>query len=90
MLEPSLTLLRASGFGAPNILSTGSINAMGLGHAVRLSRLAEAYLRAGRRADEAVARGRSAVDLARKHKERANEEVGLRVLAPAGRYLKFL
>ena len=43
--------------------------------------MAEAYLRAGRRADEAVARGRSAVDLARKHKERANEEVGLRVLA---------
>jgi len=82
MLEPSLTLLRASGFGAPNMLSTGSINAMGLGHAVRLSRLAEAYLRAGRRADEAVARGRRAVDHARKHKERANEEVGLRVLAP--------
>jgi hypothetical protein len=58
MLEPSLTLLRASGFGAPNILSAGSINAMGLGHAVGLSRWAEAYLRAGRRADEAVARGR--------------------------------
>jgi len=54
---------------------------MGLGHAVRLSPLAEAYLRAGRRADEAVARGRRAVDHARKHKERANEEVGLRVLA---------
>ena len=105
VLEPGLALLRASGFGAPNILSAlghayalsgrlsealplleeavrseGSINAMGLGHAVRLSRLAEAYLRAGR-ADEAVERARSAVDLARKHKERANEAVGLRVLA---------
>ena len=105
VLEPSLTLLRASGFGAPNILSAlgytyalsgrlteavplleeavrseGSINAMGLGHAVRLSRLAEAYLRAGR-ADKAVAHARRAVDLARKHNERANEAVGLRVLA---------
>src|SRR6266851_3998014 len=105
VLEPSLALLRASGFGAPNILSAlghtyalsgrlpealplleeavrsdGSINAMGLGHAVRLSRLAEAYLRAGR-TDEAVERARSAVDIARNHKERANEAVGLRLLA---------
>ena len=53
---------------------------MGLGHAIRLSRLADAYLVAGR-PEEAVERARTAVDLARKHKERANEAVGLRVLA---------
>ena len=45
-----------------------------------MSRLAEACLLAGR-ADEALERARRAVDLSRKHKERANEAVGLRVLA---------
>ena len=58
----------------------GSISAMGLGRAVRISRLAEAYLLAGR-TDEALDQARSAVDLAREHKERANEAAGLRVLA---------
>ena len=57
-----------------------SINAMGLGLAVRMNRLAEAYLRAGR-ADEALRRARSAVELAQKHQERANEALALRVLA---------
>lgn len=105
VLEPGLALLRARGFGDPNILSglgyayalsgrlaealplleeavrsEGSMNAMGLGHAVRNARLAEAYLLAGR-AGEALERARSAVDLSRKQHERANEAVGLRVLA---------
>jgi tetratricopeptide (TPR) repeat protein len=105
VLEPGLALLRARGFGDPNILSglgyayalsgrlaealplleeavrsEGSMNAMGLGHAVRTARLAEAYLLAGR-AGEALERARSAVDLSRKQHERANEAVGLRVLA---------
>jgi tetratricopeptide (TPR) repeat protein len=53
---------------------------MGLGLAVRLSRLAEAYQMAGR-IQEATERGRSAVDLARKHRERANEALALRALA---------
>jgi tetratricopeptide (TPR) repeat protein len=57
-----------------------SISAMGLGLAVRLSRLAEAYQMAGR-IQEATERGRSAVDLARKHRERANEALALRALA---------
>ena len=57
-----------------------SINAMGLGLAVRVSRLADAYLHAGR-TDEALARARSAVELSRKHQERANEAIGLRILA---------
>jgi tetratricopeptide (TPR) repeat protein len=105
VLEPTLVLLRASGTGAPNILSAlghayalsgrlrealplleeavrseGSISAMGLGHAVRLSRLAEAYLLSGR-VDEAAKHARGAVDLARKHRERANEAIALRILA---------
>jgi class 3 adenylate cyclase/tetratricopeptide (TPR) repeat protein len=105
VLEPGLALLRARGFGDPNILSglgyayalsgrlaealplleeavrsEGSMNAMGLGHVVRTARLAEAYLLAGR-AGEALERARSAVDLSRKQHERANEAVGLRVLA---------
>jgi tetratricopeptide (TPR) repeat protein len=58
----------------------GSISAMGLGRAVRISRLAEAYLLAGR-TDEAFDHARSAVNLSREHKERANEAAGLRVLA---------
>jgi len=57
-----------------------SISAMGLGHAVRISRLAEAYAMAGR-PDEALDRAHHAIDLSRKHKERANEALGLRVLA---------
>jgi ATP/maltotriose-dependent transcriptional regulator MalT len=57
-----------------------SISAMGLGLAVRISRLAEACLLAGR-VDEALERARSAIDLSRTHKERANEAMGLRVLA---------
>jgi class 3 adenylate cyclase/tetratricopeptide (TPR) repeat protein len=57
-----------------------SISAMGLGLAVRTSRLAEAYLWAGR-ADEALRRARSAVELSKKHQERANEALALRVLA---------
>src|SRR5207249_8149656 len=57
-----------------------SINAMGLGLAVRVSRLADAYLHAGR-TDEALARARSAVEQSRKHQERANEAIGLRILA---------
>ena len=62
------------------IRSEVSISAMGLGLAVRMSRLAEAYLRAGR-ADEALRRARSAVELSKKHHERANEALALRVLA---------
>ncbi len=62
------------------VRSEASISAMGLGLAVRLSRLAEAYLRAGR-VDEAIGRARSAVELSKKHQERANEAVALRVLA---------
>jgi len=62
------------------VRSEGSISAMGLGLAVRLSRLAEAYLLAGR-FDEALRRARSAVELSKKHAERANEAIALRVLA---------
>jgi len=62
------------------IRSEVSISAMGLGLAVRLSRLAEAYLLGGR-ADEALRHARSAVEVARKHQERANEALALRVLA---------
>jgi class 3 adenylate cyclase/tetratricopeptide (TPR) repeat protein len=57
-----------------------SISAMGLGLAVRMSRLAEVYLLAGR-AGEALVRARSAVELSKKHQERANEAIALRVLA---------
>jgi len=62
------------------IRSEVSISAMGLGLAVRMSRLAEAYLRTGR-ADEALRRARSAVELSKKHQERANEALALKVLA---------
>jgi tetratricopeptide (TPR) repeat protein len=57
-----------------------SVSAMGLGVAIRVSRLAEAYLLAGR-SKEALEKARSAVDLATTHGERANEAVALRVLA---------
>jgi class 3 adenylate cyclase/tetratricopeptide (TPR) repeat protein len=63
-----------------SVRSESAISAMGLGHAVRLSRLAQAYLLAGR-VDQAVGPARGAVDLARKHKERANEAIALQVLA---------
>jgi tetratricopeptide (TPR) repeat protein len=62
------------------VRSEVSISAMGLGLAVRMSRLAEAYLLAGR-VDEALKRARSAVELSKKHQERANEALALRVLA---------
>jgi tetratricopeptide (TPR) repeat protein len=62
------------------VRSEVSISAMGLGLAVRMSRLAEAYLRAGR-VDEAQRHARSAVELSKKHHERANEANALRVLA---------
>jgi len=73
-LGEALPLLEAS------IAGEASISAMGLGLAVRLSRLAEAYLLATRTA-EAADHARRAVDLARKHKERANEALALRTLA---------
>ena len=63
-----------------SVRSEVSISAMGLGLAVRMSRLAEAYLWSGR-ADEALKRARSAVELSKKHQERANEALALRVLA---------
>ncbi len=53
---------------------------MGLGLAVRMSRLAAAYLLAGR-VDEALLRAQNAIDLSRKHRERANEALALKVLA---------
>jgi class 3 adenylate cyclase/tetratricopeptide (TPR) repeat protein len=61
------------------VRSEVSISAMGSGLAVRMSRLAEAYLRAGR-ADEALTHARSAVELSKKHQERANEATALRIL----------
>jgi len=69
-----LSLMEAS------VVGEASISAMGLGLAVRLSRLAEAYQMA-ERTNEAAERARSALDIARKHKERANEAVAFRVLA---------
>jgi tetratricopeptide (TPR) repeat protein len=73
-LDEALPLLEEA------VRSEGSISAMGLGHAVRISRLAEAYLLAGR-TGEAVERARTAVELATKYRERANEALGLRVIA---------
>jgi class 3 adenylate cyclase/tetratricopeptide (TPR) repeat protein len=61
------------------VRSEVSISAMGSGLAVRMSRLAEAYLWASR-ADEALTHARSAVELSKKHQERANEAIALRVL----------
>ena len=49
-------------------------------HSVEVSRLGEAHLAAGR-LDEAQALGERALDLARKHKERGNEALALRLLA---------
>ena len=63
-----------------SVVGEASISAMGLGLAVRVSRLAHAYLLAGR-TREALDRARSALDLATKYKERANEAIALRVLA---------
>ena len=73
-LSEALPLLEAA------VHSEVSISSMGLGLAVRMSRLAEAYLQAGR-TDEALGRAASAVELSKKHQERANEAIGLRVLA---------
>jgi class 3 adenylate cyclase/tetratricopeptide (TPR) repeat protein len=56
-----------------------SIDALGLGHAVRLSRLSEGFLLAGR-IDDARERARQALDLATAQKERGNEAYALRVL----------
>ena len=56
-LDEALPLLEEA------VRSEGSISAMGLGHAVRISRLAEAYLRrADRRGSRACAHGRRARD----------------------------
>jgi hypothetical protein len=49
-------------------------------HSVEVSRLGEAYLLAGR-LDEAHPLGQRALDLARKHLERGNEALALRLLA---------
>jgi tetratricopeptide (TPR) repeat protein len=57
-----------------------SISAMGSGLAVRMSRLADAYLWAGR-TEEALEQARGAIQLARKHHERVNEAIALRVVA---------
>jgi tetratricopeptide (TPR) repeat protein len=57
-----------------------SISAMGSGLAVRMSRLAEAYLWSGR-VNEALEYAQSAVELSTKHHERANEAIARRVLA---------
>lgn len=73
-LDQALPLLEES------VRIESAISAMGLGHAVRLSRLAQAYLWFGR-PDQAVEHARGALDLARKHKERANEAIALQVLA---------
>jgi tetratricopeptide (TPR) repeat protein len=68
-----------------SLSSEASVSAMGLGLAVRVSRLAETLLLAGR-AGDALARARSAVDLARTYRERANEALALRALGEvAGR-----
>jgi class 3 adenylate cyclase/tetratricopeptide (TPR) repeat protein len=56
-----------------------SIDALGLGHSVRLSRLSEGFLLAGR-IDDARERARQALDLATAQKERGNEAYALRVL----------
>jgi hypothetical protein len=56
------------------------ISSRGLGLAMRGARLAEACSLAGR-AGEALEHARATVDLARKHRERANEASALRVLA---------
>jgi tetratricopeptide (TPR) repeat protein len=55
-----------------------SIDALGIGHAMRLSRLGHGYLFA-RRLDEARARTREALDLARAQNERGSQAYALRV-----------
>jgi class 3 adenylate cyclase/tetratricopeptide (TPR) repeat protein len=62
------------------VRAKASISAMASGRAVHMSRLAEAYLWAGR-CDEALRYARSAVELSTKHHERANEAIALKVLA---------
>jgi class 3 adenylate cyclase/tetratricopeptide (TPR) repeat protein len=62
------------------VRAKASISAMASGRAVHMSRLAEAYLWAGR-GDEALRYARSAVELSTKHHERANEAIALKVLA---------
>jgi class 3 adenylate cyclase/tetratricopeptide (TPR) repeat protein len=56
-----------------------SIDAMGIGHAVRLTRLGEGCLVAGR-LDEAHARAQQALEFARTRKEQGNEAYALRLL----------
>jgi hypothetical protein len=56
------------------------MSSRGLGRAVHVARLAEACSLAGR-TGEALEHARTAVDLSRKHEERANEASALRVLA---------
>jgi tetratricopeptide (TPR) repeat protein len=56
-----------------------AIDALGIGHAMRLSRLGQGYLFAGR-LEEARARTREALDLARAQKERGSQAYALRVL----------
>jgi len=62
--------------------SETSISSMGLGLSVRTTRLAAAYLLAGR-AEEAMRRAQSAVELSTKHEEPANRALALKVLADA-------
>ena len=57
-----------------------SISAMGSGLAVRMSRLADAYLRAGRH-EEGLKHAVGGIELARKHHERVNEAIALRAAA---------
>jgi len=56
-----------------------SIDALGIGHAMRLSRLGQGYLLAGR-LDEARERTRQALDLATAQNERASQAYALRIL----------
>jgi tetratricopeptide (TPR) repeat protein len=56
-----------------------SIDALGIGHAMRLSRLGQGYLLAGR-LDEARARTREALDLATAQNERGSRAYALRIL----------
>jgi tetratricopeptide (TPR) repeat protein len=52
---------------------------MGIGHALRLTRLGEGYLMA-RRLDEAQARARQALEFSRTRKEQGNEAYALHLL----------
>jgi class 3 adenylate cyclase/tetratricopeptide (TPR) repeat protein len=73
-LAEALPLLEETVKGGP------SISAMGSGLAVRMTRLADAYLWAGR-TEEALKQARGAIELARKHHERVNEAIALRGVA---------